>query len=150
MHDFLVHAHSGTRWLVLAAAVFAIFRYATGLLQNRRFEALDNMAGAIFIGNVHLQVLIGLVLYLGYLQPWTLDMSVVMKDPIGRFFAVEHITGMLLGAVLAQVGRTLSKKASDDKAKFRKGLIYFSLSILVILASIPWPFITKFAGRSWS
>ena len=149
MHDFLVHTHSGTRWLVLASAVFVIFRYATGVLQKRRFEALDNTAAAIFIGNVHLQVLIGFILYLGYLQPWTLDMSVVMKDPIGRFFAVEHITGMLLGAVLAQVGRTLSKKASDDAAKFRKGLIYFSLSILIILASSPWPFITKFAGRSW-
>ncbi|MEY4926686.1 MAG: hypothetical protein RI894_1122, partial [Bacteroidota bacterium] len=56
---------------------------------------------------------------------------------------------MLLGGIFAQVGRTLSKKADEDAAKFRKGLIWFSLSILVILASIPWPFITKFAGRSW-
>ncbi|MEY4927627.1 MAG: hypothetical protein RI894_2063, partial [Bacteroidota bacterium] len=97
MHDFLVHFHSGTRWLLLGAAMFAIFRYATGNIQGRPFEKLDNTAGAIFVGTVHFQLLLGFILYLGYFQPWNADMSVVMKDPVGRFFAVEHIAGMLLG-----------------------------------------------------
>ncbi len=149
MHEILVHTHSGNRWLVLAAAVFAIFRYATGMMGNRPFEKLDNIAGAAFVGTVHLQLLLGFILYYSFWQNITGSMADIMHDPIGRFFAVEHIFGMILGGIFAQLGRTLSKKATDDAAKFKKGLIWFSLSIFIILASIPWPFIAKFAGRSY-
>jgi hypothetical protein len=60
-----------------------------------------------------------------------------MAPPI---FAVEHLAGMLLAVVITQVGYSISKRATTDRRKFLRAAVAYSLAAVLIVASIPWPF----------
>jgi hypothetical protein len=62
-----------------------------------------------------------------------------------RFITVEHLTGMVAGAALAHVGRARIRKTNDGHRRHTLGLVFYGLSLLLMLISIPWPFMA--AGR---
>lgn len=139
-YSVLLVLHSWSRWLVIVFGLIAIYRAYVGWTGRRRFVGADNGMGASFVGSIHLQVLLGLGLYFG-LSPWGLNamkQAGAMQDPTKRFFGVEHIAVMLLAAVLAQVGRSLSKKAADDTLKHKKAFVFFGIALLLVLIMIPW------------
>jgi hypothetical protein len=135
--------HSWLRWVVLLVALLAIARAVSGVNTRRPWTPDDDKAGKWFITALDVQFLLGLLLYIG-LSPVTasafVDMAAAMKDASIRFFAVEHPTGMIVGIALAHVGRVRIRKASDSESRHKRALIFFGLSLLIILASIPWPF----------
>jgi len=102
---------------------------------------LDNILSASFVGTIFLQVLIGLTLYV-FLSPITEtsfnDFGAAMKDSNLRYWAVEHILAMVIGTILAQIGRSKSKKSENAKAKFKLQAIFYTLAILIMLSSIPF------------
>ena len=149
MYEILVHIHSILRWVVVLSGAFAVLRYAIGSFGNRPFERLDNTVAAIFVGSLHAQLLLGLSLYISA-HPWTMfggDMKQIMHDTVARFKTVEHLVGMLVAIIIAQVGRTLSKRKTTDAAKFRTGLIWFGISFLLLMVTIPWPFRALLGGH---
>jgi hypothetical protein len=87
-------------------------------------------------------MLLGLVLYF-ILSPFTKiafqDFGGAMADSSLRFWAVEHLAGMIIGIALAHVGRAKIRKAPNDARRHRLAVIYFGLALVVICASIPWP-----------
>lgn len=139
MHPFLSTLHSYNRYLLLAALIFVLIRAYTGWLTRKPYEKLDNTASAALLGLTHLQLLLGLVLY-AFTSPWTqtafADFGAAMKDPTMRYWAVEHITAMLIAVVLIQLGRTLSKKATDSTDKHKKLAIYTTLATLIIVGTL--------------
>ncbi|MBC6698294.1 hypothetical protein [Hymenobacter sp. BT190] len=142
MYQIVLLLHSWSRWLVLIFGLIAIFRAFGGWQGRKPFAGADNGMGAAFVGSMHLQLLLGLILYFG-LSPFGMKAfetagGAVMKDPTGRFWAVEHLVGMLLAVVAAQVGRTLSKKATDPVLKHKKAFIWFTVALLLVLLMIPW------------
>ena len=56
-----------------------------------------------------------------------------------RFWTVEHPFGMLIGVALAHIGRGRIRKTRDAVRKHRTALIFFTLALIVIVISIPWP-----------
>jgi hypothetical protein len=72
-----------------------------------------------------------------------------MKEPLVRFFTVEHTLGMLIAAVLLTIGSAKAKRASSDEKKFKTIAWMFGISLLLVLACIPWPFREMFAARGW-
>ena len=76
-------------------------------------------------------------------------MGAVMKDPGTRFFAVEHIAGMLIAIILIHIGKAQGRKAIGDRAKHRRTMIFYLLALLIILVSIPWPFRSIGAASGW-
>ncbi|MBO0360161.1 hypothetical protein J0X19_19525 [Hymenobacter sp. BT186] len=141
MYSTVLLLHSWTRWLVLVFGLIAVFRAFTGR-QGRPWTGADNGMGAAFVGSMHLQLLLGLILYFG-LSPYGVKAfetagGAVMKDPIGRFWGVEHLAGMILAVVAAQVGRTLSKKATDPIVKHKKAFTWFLIALILVLLMIPW------------
>jgi len=141
-HTLLLEAHSILRWVVLLTGAWALLRFWSGFLGQIEWTKADRMAGLIFSSFLNLQVLLGIVLYA--VSPVTktamAHFSAAMKDPVQRFFLVEHPAGMLLAAIIAQVGYSISKRAADDRSKFLRGALFYTLAILIVLASIPWPF----------
>ena len=63
-----------------------------------------------------------------------------MKDGMLRFFAVEHVAGMLIAIIIAQVGYSISKRAATDRSKFVRATVTYTIAFILILVSIPWPF----------
>ena len=63
-----------------------------------------------------------------------------MQNSALRFIALEHLTGMLGAAALAHIGRVRVRKQAASLARHRQALIFYGLSLLLILLLIPWPF----------
>ena len=133
--------HSWFRWLVLLLGLIALVRAISGMTGRRSWTSIDDRAGFLFTMSLDLQVLIGLILY-AWLSPITheafRDFSGAMKSIGLRFWAVEHIFGMVVALALAHVGRVRIRKA-DSSRRHKLALIFFGLAFVAILASIPWP-----------
>ena len=139
MYSIVLLLHSWIRWLaVLAgplATAAAIRKDSVGLARAQRL-------GFIFMIALDLQLLLGLLLY-GVLSPFTTqamsDFGAAMRDPVLRYWAVEHFALMLSAAVLVHVGRVLARKAASAEQKRKRLLICFGLATLLMLVGIPWP-----------
>jgi hypothetical protein len=151
LYTFLLHLHSVIRWIILLLLLVAIFN---SLVAGKRpFIKSDARTGSILVIFADLTLLVGLALWYfgprGYKIIETMGMSAAMKDPVARFFAVEHIAGMVIAIILLHIGKAQGKKAISDKAKHKRTLIFYLLALLIILISIPWPFRQIGAASHW-
>ena len=152
MYTGLLHLHSFIRWVILILEIVVIYKCYTGMSSGRPFGVADRKTGLFLMISAHTQLLVGLYLYLA--GPWglanlsNLGFGEVMKDKVARFYAVEHIFGMLVAIVLITIGRGMAKKAIPDAVKFKRGFWLFLFALIVILATIPWPFREGIA-RPW-
>ena len=144
MYEPLVILHSWLRWVVLLLALLALGRAIAGWSGGRPWTPADDAAGKWFTIALDLQVLIGLVLYV-FLSPHTLaalgNLAETMRDSASRFWAVEHLVGMIAGAALVHVGRVRVRKTPDSRRRHTLALVFFGLALVVIAATIPWPFV---------
>lgn len=142
--------HNFMRWAVLIFGAWAVINAISGASSKRAFTPNDNRSGLLFMISCDIQLLLGLVLF--FANSWfdkvKTDMGAVMKSGYDRFFTVEHAGVMILAWILVHAGRTAVKKASTDQAKHKKMLIFFGIGLLLILASIPWPF-REIIARPW-
>jgi len=132
----LLHAHSGLRWAVLALLLFSIIKGLTSA--NKPYS---KGLYAATMGTVHIQVILGLILYVNNVLPAIKNaggFGEVMKNADLRFLAVEHITMMVLAAIIATVGYSLGKRKPSDAQKHKTTAVFFIISLLLILAAIPW------------
>ncbi len=141
--------HNLLRWAVLIFGLWTLINGITGYFGKRSFTSSDNKSNLFFMISCDVQLLIGFILY--FSNGWfsrLKDLGNNMKDPYIRFFTMEHLTMMLLAWVLVHIGRSSVKKAATDAGKHKRMLIFFGLAIMLILASIPWPFRQAIA-RPW-
>lgn len=148
MYSALLFVHSWLRWMVFALAVLAVLRAIAGWRSKKLFTAEDDKAGRVFTILFDVQFTVGLVLYAA-VSPFTRvamsDFGAAMRDSMLRYWAVEHIFGMIVALALAHVGRARSRRLLDPVAKHKAAAIFFGLALLIMLISIPWPFMP--AGR---
>ncbi|ULH16061.1 hypothetical protein MF271_05355 [Deinococcus sp. KNUC1210] len=141
MYTFVLILHNLLRWLVVVGAVYLLARVLPGLRGDRAWTRQEGRAAQIFTGLMDLQLLVGGALYLGvspYMKSILDNFGAAMKGSETRFFAVEHVTGMLISVALAHVGNVLWKRQATDAGKFRSAALWFGLSLLCLLAFIPW------------
>ena len=140
-YQIILHLHSGIRWIAFLLVVVSVIKSLIGLYGEGKFTKFDNILGASFVGTMHLQFLLGITLYV-FLSPATQsafqDFGAAMKDISIRFWAVEHITAMIVAVVMAQLGRSRSKKAATDAGKFKVQSIFYGISFLFMMLGIPW------------
>ena len=152
LYSVMVHAHSVGRWIVLLLLLFAIFNSL--IAGNRPFIKSDNRLGLLLTIFADLMLLVGIYLYFvgprGYkMFEQAGSMGAVMKDATTRFYAVEHMAGMLIAIILIHIGKAQARKPIGDKAKHRRTMIFYFLALLIILVSIPWPFRAIGTGHGW-
>lgn len=133
--------HSWLRWIVLLAGLVAFIRSAVGASRRSAWTPADDRAVFWFLRTFDVQVLLGVILYV-FLSPFTRaafgDIGEAMRNSGLRFWAVEHVFGMIIGVALAHVGRVRAMKA-DSLRRHRVIAIFFGLSLIALAASIPWP-----------
>ncbi len=137
MYTLALVLHSWLRWIAIAAGIGA-----TAATTGRSQGAAGGRAGLLFMIVMDLQMLIGLLMYV-FISPTTAaifqDFGAAMRDPVARFWAVEHGTMMLIAVVLAHAGRVLARRAKSEGAARTRLLICFGLSTLLMIAGTPWP-----------
>jgi hypothetical protein len=151
LYSILLHAHSVGRWVVLLLLLIAIFN--SMVAGGRPFIKSDNTTGLLLTISADLMLLIGLALWYfgpkGYQRIQTQGMNTVMQDPVSRFFAMEHIIAMIIAIIFIHIGKAQAKKKVADNIKHRRTVIWYLLALIVILISIPWPFMQVGSGRGW-
>ncbi|MDB3905012.1 hypothetical protein N9335_00885 [Crocinitomicaceae bacterium] len=139
----LVHAHSGLRWLVLGLLIYAIYN---AFVSKTSYEKKDKMINLFAMISLHIQLLLGFILY--YTSGNVSFDSGWMKNPVNRFYGMEHLLGMLLAIIVVTIGRKMAEKQENPEKKNKKILVWYTIGLVLILASIPWPFREALNG-SW-
>lgn len=150
MQEFLTASHSLLRYLLLIFLLGTTLRSITAWSTGGHYFRSDERASLFTVILTHLQLLIGVVLYILYLMDLPVsDMGTIMKEDGLRFYAVEHISMMLLAIILITVGRARSKRAYSEISKHRRIAVFFLIALLLIFFSIPWPFLPFNPEGSW-
>ncbi|MCA1650625.1 MAG: hypothetical protein LC753_10200, partial [Acidobacteria bacterium] len=127
MYSGVLLVHSWLRWAVLIVGVVAVVRALGGWTGRRPWLPADDRASYWFAMLLDLQMLLGLLLYFA-LSPFTrqamADFGAAMQNSGLRFWAVEHVLGMVIGITLAHVGRARVKKATDTVRKHKLSAIF--------------------------
>jgi hypothetical protein len=145
LYTALKHSHSGLRWVVLILLLLAILNAFGKRRGGSVYPGKDKLALFAMI-SVHVQLLIGLVLYL-WLSPLVSFEGEVMGNSVTRFYTVEHLFGMIVGIVLITMGYSKAKRQAELNKGWKTIGVYYLIGLVAILASIPWPF--RGLGGSW-
>ncbi|PKO06391.1 MAG: hypothetical protein CVU41_06625 [Chloroflexi bacterium HGW-Chloroflexi-3] len=133
--------HNVIRWVVLVLGVVLVVRSILGWMKKWDYQERDRKLTPFFSGVYDLQILLGIILF--FTKGWgSVLMNAggeVMKTSVQRFFAVEHWTLMIVAAVLIHIGSAQVKKATENIKKYKRATIWFTIALLLTLASIPWP-----------
>jgi hypothetical protein len=153
MYHGLLLVHSVLRWIILLLAVIVIFKSYAGMkTAGRAFSPGDRRASLFLMISAHTTLVVGLYLWCfgpyGLANIQNLGFGQVMKDKVYRFYAVEHLFGMLIAIALITAGAGAAKKKIPDATKFRRLFWCVLIALILILATIPWPFRTGIA-RPW-
>lgn len=151
MHKFVLFAHSWLRWVLLILLLVALVQAYRGWLGNRSFTDGHKRLNLFTLIATDLMLTLGLVLY-AVTGTWAKMLisstKTVMKTRSLRFFAVEHLAMMLIAVVLIHIGFAKAKRIREDIRKHKSIALFYGFAFLLIIASIPWPFLPK-VGRGW-
>ena len=142
--EILVRTHSGLRWVVLALMIYAIFN---ALRKKDFYVKSDRLLNMFAMVSLHIQLVIGLILYftsakVSFVEGWMSE-----KTGILRFYGMEHILLMIIAIILVTIGHAKAKRASEPAKKHKTILLFYAIGLILILASIPWPF--RQLGAGW-
>jgi uncharacterized membrane protein YozB (DUF420 family) len=142
MYTSFLFSHSMIRWFVLISLLYATWTAFTGYRSGRVFTKTDNAVRHWTATIVHIQLMIGFVLYfISPLVAYFLDHpKEAMQQREFTFFGILHIGLMIIAVVVITIGSALAKRRSMDKEKFRTMFIWFGVGLLIILIATPWPF----------
>ncbi len=142
MYLFLLSLHSLCRWFVLASLLYAIYRGFTGWKSGAVFTKSDNVLRHVTATIVHVQFMLGITLY--FISPIVDYFLHNFKEAVHerdlRFFGMEHSLMMLIAVTVITIGSAMAKRKNNDPGKFKTMAVWFSIGLLIILSSIPFPF----------
>ena len=87
---------------------------------------------------LYLELILGVLLYAIYINK--LEVLITQENAnayfSARFWAVEHAILMLFAIIFGHLGLVYAKNLQDNGQKFKKNLLYFGLSFVLIFISI--------------
>lgn len=148
MYTGLLHLHHTLAYVILILLLVNIFRHVANL--HKPFMPSDRKLGLFLMIAAHITLLIGLYQCIagpfGWIhKPADTD---IMKNGFWRFYLIEHPVGMIVAIALITIGKGIAKKDISDYNKHKRSAWLFSVALIIILATIPWPFRELGIGRS--
>jgi hypothetical protein len=138
-HQLIKSIHTVISGTFLVTAIWLFYRTFRGYFQNLPYQQLDKVLSYVFIINLYLQLIFGLLLMVG---PSTVpgqeivNPDITMKMVTNRFWPIEHIVLMLFALFIANLGLIFSSSTQISREKYRKVLIYYTIAILMIGLSL--------------
>lgn len=140
MYNGLLHLHNVLRWVILLLLLITIF------------QAFIKSKG-ISKTSLWLMIAAHTTLILGFYQWYSgklglkliqdAGFSAIMKDSVTRFWAVEHVAGMLIAIILITIARGKAKALN-----YKPACWLYIFALIIILVTVPWPF-REGLGRPW-
>ena len=117
----LYAAHSGIRYLVLAAGVAVVLFALYGFLRSRAYAPAMARLSATFAGLLHLQILIGL--------------ATLLSRPFHTRL-IGHILAMLAAAAVAQLVGSVMKRRPEEERSYLPHLVSALVALALVAAGI--------------
>lgn len=136
MYNFIQKFHSGWAYLALLILVVAVVNALIGKFSGKEFTAKDRKIALFALIAIHIQLLVGLVLY--FVSPLGLYSLGQMSDKALRLTSLEHPLINIIAIALITVGWSKHKKLTSSDSKFKTFSIFYGIGLLLILSRIPW------------
>lgn len=134
LHSLTLVFHSVVRYFVLIAMILSILRSARGWFGGAPFDKLDEKLSLWLLMMAHTQLILGLILY--GVSPAVVFSGASMKDPVARYWLVEHITTMLIAITLITLSRITTKNLTEAVARHKRVFLYNVFAMVLILMAI--------------
>lgn len=142
IYPLVIFLHSWLRWGVLFLGVITLWQALMGWARGQNVSPEERRTQMLFISALDTQVLLGLALYF-VLSPGTPKslsaLRLAMPYTVPRFYAVEHLFGMLVALVLVHFSSVRSRRALGARARHAWWALGLLVALGVIVLSIPWP-----------
>src|SRR5690625_1254997 len=120
MYTGFKHLHSFIAYILLSVFIFSILFTLFRLIQKKSFSDLQMKVAVGGLISMHLQLLVGLVLYLvSTMGLFNLMSGEAMQNSLSRLYALEHPLIILIAVVLVTVGYRKVKKPGDDVRRYK-------------------------------
>ena len=142
MVSTLLFFHSVIRWLLAVGLMYSVFRAARGYFFNKTFSKIDDSLRHWTATVAHIQLILGVILYIKspIIKFFYDDYELAKENHEIIFFAGIHSVCMLIAVVILTVGSAMAKRKKQHRDKYKTMLVWFSITLLIILLAIPWPF----------
>ncbi|WP_339755380.1 hypothetical protein [uncultured Winogradskyella sp.] len=134
--------HSYWAYLVLVVLVLATVNALIKFFGDKEFDAKDFRISLFTLITMHIQLLLGLILFFTKDYFSTISevggMGEVMKNAVLRSNIIEHPITMIFAVVLVTVGYSKHKKKLVSKQKFKMLAVFYTIALILVLAKIPW------------
>jgi hypothetical protein len=141
LYRWVLIAHSLWRWVVLIAGFGTLLQAVVQLIERRPWVPVGARLARFFGVAVDIQVLMGAALYL-ILSPLTTMMRMgAMRLPHksqAYFFVVLHPSIMIVGFIAVHIAAVLVRRARSDAGHQRRAIIFYGITLLILLYGIPW------------
>lgn len=150
MYEPLLFAHSWIRWVVVAAGFYLVLTLFLGWLKKKDWKESDDQLSAAFGQIMAYQLIVGFLIYLVFspiVKNSFLNFSYAIKNPIQVYWMIYHGLAMSASLAIYEIARRRIIKSGTSRDKFRRMLLTSVVSFLLVVAAIPWPFLSY--GRNW-
>lgn len=134
LYSFFKYFHSDFRYLVIILVLLAIVRAFMGWQGKRPYSEGNRKLNLFAMISVHTQFLLGIILF--FISPMVQFSKETMKNPITRYWTVEHWFMMIIAIALITIGHSKSKKAALPQAKHKAIAIFYLIGIVIISVGI--------------
>ncbi|MCK9480384.1 MAG: hypothetical protein M0R38_01315 [Bacteroidia bacterium] len=134
MKTGFIHLHNLIAWLLIAILIVSVVLFFINHAGKKTFSKLQNNLRLFAVVVSGLQLMVGFAVY--FMKDWFYGFSQMSNSAI-RFYVVEHPLMMLLGILFIHIGSSKIKRAPAE-LKNKKGLIFFGISLVLILSRMPW------------
>lgn len=119
--QMLFYAHSGLRYLVLLAGVAAFVYYLISMRSSGGDQRTGRILGAIFVGSLDLQVVLGIIMV-----------------ALGLFYPalIGHMFMMVAAAVVAHVALAMSRRTPEASKANSIRVLGVGLALVLIVGGI--------------
>ena len=139
MYSAILISHIVISILLILLALYIVMRSFLGMMGKVNFSKFQDInlpiVAVIFL---YLELILGVLLYAIYINKLEILISQVNANAYfsARFWAVEHAILMLFAILFGHLGLVYAKNLEDSIKKFKKNLLYFGLSFVLIFISI--------------
>ncbi len=136
LYVVLLTLHNINRWLVLLSGLWSLIQNVPGLGGQRPFTPAERRPVAMFMGTLHLQLVLGLLLFafMGMQK-----IPVFANAPRGSF-QWEHVGMGLLAALFGTLASIQSRKAASERGKYQAAVLWSALALAMVFLATPWGF----------
>lgn len=154
MYEPLLFIHSWLRWLMLFMGLYLILRFARAARGGRAWTERDAGLLWAFDQAFGYQFLFGLTLWAG-MSPWVKaffhDPAGALENPFVFFWSLQHPLTMLVAIGVFHMLKARARRF-EGAERFRALVGTLTLSLLIVLSGIPWPWmdVGRALVRGWS